>query len=100
MKIELPLPEMIQVRNVTNYKGNDCVAVTLDGQEVFSFYGHVDDEEITAEGFRFAFVRMFREYVENNAEYLLEPFKGREMEHDRGPDRESWETIRYVREED
>lgn len=105
-KIEIPLPPVIQVRNVANYKGNDRAVLLIDGEQALYREGHVEDEEAYGMYFRSAFVRMFVRYLSEHEPNWLSPDEpdatgasGWSTQTDREIDASQYETIRLVKEE-
>lgn len=97
MKLEIPLPGIVQVHNTHNYKGNPRAVLTIDGEQVLYLNDHVDDTDFQAMLFRNALARMFLRYLTENEPYLLE--QGWAADTDREIDSEQYEIIRLVREE-
>ncbi len=93
MKISIPLPAVVQVVNVRNYKGSPRAVLLVDGKQMLYADGHVEDEELASSVFQAALGRMFVHYLKEHEPFLLSYDEGNwSTETDRDINAEQYET--------
>jgi hypothetical protein len=97
VNIEIPLPAVVQVRNVVNYKGNRRAVLLIDGEQVLFRGDHVEDEGIEEIAFRHALKRMFIRYLREHEPWFFDG--GWSTETDREIDPDQYSTLRLMEEE-